>query len=555
MRWRRYGVPILILLAYLVACRIMLAPIFNFSHIATASYEGDARAFIWVLAWDNHAVLARVPLFEANKLYPLHDSLAYGEHLFGISLFTLPVYALTRNPVLAYNLVWLFAYVACALAMHALAYRYTRDHMASFVAGMAFTFCFFRFHHGHGHLNLIWCFWIPLVFVAIDRWSERPTAPRLLLVVAIVVLQALAAWYEAVLITIAGLLYLGWLFVVERRRVAIATVVAHGAVALLIAIACVWPFARHYFILHQEPPAYAADASADLTGWFVPPENTFAGQWLLSRGVTGPRAIWGELTVYLGWITVILGVAGAVVTMVTTDAALARSRFFIALTVVAAILALGPLPGEVASGVYGWSPYGALSHVPGLSLFRIPARYTELINLALAVLAAVACAALHSRFGAAGATVSAVAIVLLLAESYVVKFPGGQPQPFPVPRVYSHLATLPRAPVLSLPDYASTPTWFEEANYQYWSTANWYPMVNGDSREWPAQFVSLTTRLKTFPDHDAAVAMRESGVTYIVVDGYKPEGLRMINSAIGNPDYRVVTHFDRDYLFQVAAAP
>jgi len=555
MRWRRYGVPILILLAYLVACRIMLAPIFNFSHIATASYEGDARAFIWVLAWDNHAVLARVPLFEANKLYPLHDSLAYGEHLFGISLFTLPVYALTRNPVLAYNLVWLFAYVACALAMHALAYRYTRDHMASFVAGMAFTFCFFRFHHGHGHLNLIWCFWIPLVFVAIDRWSERPTAPRLLLVVAIVVLQALAAWYEAVLITIAGLLYLGWLFVVERRRVAIATVVAHGAVALLIAIACVWPFARHYFILHQEPPAYAADASADLTGWFVPPENTFAGQWLLSRGVTGPRAIWGELTVYLGWITVILGVAGAVVTMVTTDAALARSRFFIALTVVAAILALGPLPGEVASGVYGWSPYGALSHVPGLSLFRIPARYTELINLALAVLAAVACAALHRRFGAAGATVSAVAIVLLLAESYVVKFPGGQPQPFPVPRVYSHLATLPRAPVLSLPDYASTPTWFEEANYQYWSTANWYPMVNGDSREWPAQFVSLTTRLKTFPDHDAAVAMRESGVTYIVVDGYKPEGLRMINSAIGNPDYRVVTHFDRDYLFQVAAAP
>jgi len=532
----------------------MLAPIYNFGHIATASYGGDARAFIWVLAWDNHALLAHVPLFEANKLYPLHDALAYGEHLFGISLFTLPIYAVTRNPVLAYNLVWLFAYVAAALAVHALAFRYTRDQLASLVAGMAFAFCFFRFHHGHGHLNLIWCFWIPLAFIAIDRWSARPTWTRLVAVTAIVVLQALAAWYEAVLITLAGLLYLAWLFGVERRRVPLARVVAHGAVALVLATACVWPFARHYFILHQEPPSYAANSSADLAGWFVPPENTFAGQWLLAHGVKGPRAIWGELTVYLGWITVALGAAGAVIALSTRDAALARTRFFVVLAVIAVVLALGPLPSEVASGVYGWSPYGALSHVPGLSLFRIPARYTELINLSLAVLAAVACAALHRRYGAVGRACSAIAIVLLLAESYVVNFPGGQPQPYPVPPVYRYLATLPPAPVLALPDYANTPTWFDEADYQYWSTAHWLPMVNGDSREWPPDFLALTARLKTFPDHDAAVAMRESGVKYVVVHGIKPAGADMIGVALERPDYHLLAHFDRDYVFEVMPA-
>src|ERR1700730_7256988 len=90
--------------AYLIACRIMLAPIFNFTQIGSASFGGDTRAFIWVLAWDNHAVLDHVPsLFDASKLYPLPNALAYGEHLFGISLFTLPLYAATRNPVLAYN--------------------------------------------------------------------------------------------------------------------------------------------------------------------------------------------------------------------------------------------------------------------------------------------------------------------------------------------------------------------------------------------------------------------------------------------------------------------
>ncbi len=529
----------------------MLAPIFNFDHIATASYGGDARAFIWVLAWDNHAVLARVPvLFEANKLYPLHNALTYGEHLFGISLFALPLYAVTRNPVFAYNIVWLLAYAGSAAAVHLLAWRYTRDHIAALVAGMAFTFCFYRFHHGHGHLNLIWCFWIPLSFIALDRWVDRPSWVRLLAVAGIVVLQALAAWYQAVLIAVADGLFVLWLIVAEGRRLRPRHLV-QGTVGAAAALACVWPFARHYFVLHVEPPAYAAGSSADWVGWFVPPENTFAGQWLLAHGIKGPRWIWGEVTVYLGWITVILGSIGAIVAIRSEDGRLRRTRFFILLGAVAAVLALGPSSAEVASGTFGWSPFGLLARVPGLSLFRIPARYTELLNLALAILAATACAALHRRYGGWTRVLSVSAIALVLAESYVVKFPGGQPQPFQIPGVYKHIATLPAGPVLALPDYANTPLWFDEADYQYFSTAHWHPMVNGDSREWPAAFLALTARLKTFPEGTAANAMRESGVAYVVVHGGKPGGRDLVAPALASTDFRLLARFDRDYLFQV----
>ena len=138
MRSGRLKTITLVALAYAAAGRIMLAPIFNFNHLASASYGGDARAFIWTLAWDNHAVLARVPsLFNANKLYPLPNALAYGEHLFGISLFTLPIYALTHNPVLAYNIAWLLAYALAAPAIHLLAWRYTCDQLASLEVGRA----------------------------------------------------------------------------------------------------------------------------------------------------------------------------------------------------------------------------------------------------------------------------------------------------------------------------------------------------------------------------------------------------------------------------------
>ena len=154
--------------------------------------------------------------------FPLPHALAYGEHLFGISLFTLPVYAATRNPVLAYNLVWILAYVLSAAAVHVLAWRYTRDHLAAMTAALAFTFCFFRMHHGHGHLNLIWCFWIPLSFVAMDRWTERPTWTRLAAWIAVIVLQALAAWYQAVLIVVADAIFLG--LAVRRRTTGAASV-------------------------------------------------------------------------------------------------------------------------------------------------------------------------------------------------------------------------------------------------------------------------------------------------------------------------------------------
>src|SRR5439155_2205348 len=213
-----------------------------------------------------------------------------------------------------------------------------------------------------------------------------------------------------------------------------------------------------------------------------------------------------------------------------------------------------PTPGEVASGTFGWSPFGLLAQVPGFSLFRNPARYTELVNLGLAMLAGMACAALHARFGRPGRAVSVVAMLLLLIESYLVKFPGGQPQPFPVPLVYKYVATLPPGAVLSLPDYARTPLWFEEADNQYFSTAHWHPIVNGDSRQWPAEFVELTERLKMFPDAGAASTMRGIGVRYVVVHAARPGAGGMVASAQTSADYRLLTRFDQDYLFQVGPA-
>jgi len=537
--------------AYIVVCRAMLAPIFNFAHPTTANFEGDARLIIWTLAWDNHALIDRVgSLFDANIFYPAPNALAYSEHLFGISLFTLPLYAATRNPVLAYNILWLLSYVLAALTAHYVAWRHTRDHLASFVAGLAFAFCFFRMHHGHGHLHMIWSFWIPLSLVAMERWVARPAWRRLSVFVVIVALQALASWYQAVMVFVADALFFGWLLFVERagreNRVRIAVQAIAGAI---VALAIVWPFARHYYVLSSGGPVEAARGGADLAGYLVPPENTFLGQWILARGIKGPRWIWGELTLYLGWITLALAAIGAIGSVTRRDAIATRLRFFAALGVLAAALAMGPWPSEVASNAWSISPFGLLARIPGVSLFRVPARFAELLTLALAVLAAGGCATMHARFGRAGRLITIVAIPLLLAESYVVQFPGGAPQPLPPPAVYRFIATLPPGAVVSFPDYAGGPEWFAEADYQYFSTAHWHPIANGYSRAEPPGFRALMDRLKTFPDAPSADTMRRVGLVYVVLHGHHSPAL--VGPARASSDFRLLARFEDDYLFEV----
>jgi hypothetical protein len=235
-----------------------------------------------------------------------------------------------------------------------------------------------------------------------------------------------------------------------------------------------------------------------------------------------------------------------------------RVQFFALLGLVSLAFAVGPSSREVATGAWGWTPYGLLMRVPGIDLFRAPARFTELITLALAVLTAAGCAAMRARFGRLGTALTIAAIPALLCEFYVVKFPAGTPPLFPIAPIYKALATLPPGAVVSLPDYSDTPWWFQEADYQYYSTAHWRPIANGYSRSAPAGFRELMNRLSTFPSVSSAATMRTVGVHYVVFHGRQLEnGLGPTSQSAASGDFRLLAQRDDDYLFEVfdAATP
>ena len=272
-------------LGYLIATVVMTGPLLNYSQLATASYPGDARLIIWTLAWDNHASLNGLPLFESNIYHPAANSLSYNDHLFGISLFTLPIYAATKNPVLAYNLVWLLSFLLSGLAMHALLVRYVRSDLGAFAGSLVFTFSFYKMLHGHGHLQQVWTWLIPVSVLCLERWRERPTITRALIWALAVVLQALSSWYLAVIVGVVQAVVLVAVML-ARVRERSARPLWQLVAAAALAIAVIWPFARHYRAL---APTDVREASLSLSRPRRLPGA--AGEHLDRQSVDRPRRV------------------------------------------------------------------------------------------------------------------------------------------------------------------------------------------------------------------------------------------------------------------------
>jgi hypothetical protein len=226
------------------------------------------------------------------------------------------------------------------------------------------------------------------------------------------------------------------------------------------------------------------------------------------------------------------------------------------LSLVALMLAFGPSADAVATRSFDWTPFGLLSVLPGMSLFRVPARFVQLVTLALSVFAAAGAARLHERLGRAGRVLTILLVPVMLGEWYLVDFPGGAPQPEPVPPIYRQLARIPVRAVVSLPEYVGGPEWFIEADYQYYATAHWRPIVNGYSRTEPSGYRQRMAAISTFPSHESAETLRAIGADYLVLHTkrYREGADAKVHAALSSAEFVLAARAGSDYLFHVVPA-
>src|SRR5215207_5567514 len=122
---------------------------------------GDPLAEAWQPAWGGHALLNQpLHFFDANRFWPIKDSLAFGDALIGYA----PTGLIGNGPhaaLVRYDLLFLFAYALAFLGAYVLARELGLGPAGAAVAGAAFAFAPFRLEQD-GHMHIISSGGIPL---------------------------------------------------------------------------------------------------------------------------------------------------------------------------------------------------------------------------------------------------------------------------------------------------------------------------------------------------------------------------------------------------------
>jgi hypothetical protein len=223
-------------------------------------------------------------IFEGNIFFPLTRTLRFSDLLLPQSLLGLPVYSLTQNPLLAYNLLLFASYVLNALAMFLLVRHLTRLTFPGIVAGLIFAFSTYQIQH-ITHLQLLSSWLIPLAFLSLHKFFESQKGKHAVWFAVFFVLLALACVYYGLFLMTILILGLPLFFFLNRKvwkpslLIKLAVPVLAGGVPLVC-------FALPYFSLFKDfDLKRELTAGADLVNYLaIFYQNAFLGGRLSRLG-------------------------------------------------------------------------------------------------------------------------------------------------------------------------------------------------------------------------------------------------------------------------------
>jgi hypothetical protein len=162
---------------------------------------GDSLLNMWILAWGSEHIPRLLTgtttwqgFWTANIFHPEPYSLALSEHLFAQAVQVAPVYWISGNIILGYNLLFLSTFVLSAIGMYLLVRDLTGDWRAAAVAGLVFGFLPYRIAQVP-HLQILSSQWMPFTLWGLHRYVAHGSTRALVGGTAALVLQNLSCGY------------------------------------------------------------------------------------------------------------------------------------------------------------------------------------------------------------------------------------------------------------------------------------------------------------------------------------------------------------------------
>lgn len=486
---------------------------------------GDPLAEAWQPAWGGNALLHQpLHFFDANRFWPLKDSLAFGDALIGYA----PTGIIGRGPhaaMVRYDLLFLFAYALAFFGAYLLARELGLSPAGAAIAGAAFAFAPYRLEQD-GHLQVISSGGVPLAIAFAVRGIRLQRPWWLFWAWVVAAWQVSIGWalglpFAYGLAGAVAIAVVAWR-VRSRPSIPRPMLVAGTAGAIVFIAVSYWIAHPYLYIADNFPaakrsPHEVAAFSGPLKALLTAPEEN----WIWGGATAGFRnslTTLQEKTLFPGALIVLLALVG-----MWSSSLSRRTRIGIGIAAVAiVILELG----FREEGGLLW-PYRVLYEaLPGWDAIRTPGRLATFSSLALALLAAAGGEALLRRVRATRLpswSVSAVAGVVVLAivtEGRSLPFDPFDNQAMPeVPPAQASTDDIP-TPQLHLPALTAK----QNRAYQLASTDGFADMVNGRASTNPAVVLDLVRHMETFPDAATVRELQDYGVRTVILHQGLTEG-------------------------------
>jgi hypothetical protein len=323
---------------------------------------GDPLLNAWILAWG--ATHFGRGWWNANIFSPQPLALAYSEHLAPQAASVLPVYWVSGNPILCYNLVWLATFVLSGLGMFLLARDLTGDPSVSVVAGLAYAFAPYRIA-SLPHLQVLSSAWMPFVLLGFRRYFATRSVRPLAIAAAAWLLQNLSCGYYLLFFTPVTALYIVW-ELTTRRLWSNARVMASVAIACAAVVVATVPFLLPYLELRHlgfNPRSLTETRkfSADVYAYFTADPNLHVWGSVMRAW---PKA---EGALFPGFTIIVLAGAGVAYALRTANASLTSLTPRLTVKRIAVYAPAGLALVAVAALGLGWP-----IRLPGLKVTSLP---------------------------------------------------------------------------------------------------------------------------------------------------------------------------------------
>lgn len=497
---------------------------------------------LWTLRWDQAQLGDGFRHYwDAPIFHPTPGAFALSEPQPLTGLVFAPLSWLTHNPVLAYNLVLLLILTLNGWAAARLARRLGAAPGPAAAAGvLAQAMPFVLTQLGVLQLTVVWP--IFLLFDALLAWASAGGRRRAAVIGVWVAVTFLTCGYYGLFVVLAAgvgslaLVRRSWLTV--ERGVEVLVALGTGAVLTLPVLVGQARITADY----ERSASTITGLSAlpvDLLRLWPGGQRGAGAPWLASSGGTGHWLYPGTVLVLGGAVGLVLATRRA-----TRDAARRPAvGFLVAVGLVALLAGFGLR--------LGWGdvrPYELLrAHVPGFANLRSPYRFSVLVQVVLVAFTSVSLDALWrwrvraegrspavaAVAGHAGAVAVALVVLLGVAEVSTVPIALVTVDPPAVRGLETDwvrwLADHPGASapgasgdgsVAVVPPAADGRAESYEPTVEAMLAAldHGHPLVNGYSGFFPASADAMEADLREFPSDASIQALRDAGVTYVVVD-------------------------------------